>query len=330
MIALGSHKINTRRDHIMTRPASSVLIATAAAALLTGLAPAAAAAAEPPAPAAGSAPAPVFTGAAIASGDLTGDGVPDRLRLGSLGDPAAPTSCAVQITPGLGRGQFGTPTVVTLPVRDTSVPKYREGCPDLGVVLPGPVPGAARLAVTWFGVPPQGAPSVQLFAVTGGTATYAGGFTGMYQPSSIGTRDLDGDGYGDVYEQTDQGPGLDVFVGRGTTWHRLYESPGRLASVQFFDFNHNRGTDMLITYTGLGHEGVVAVDGLTGATATLLDGGPDDYTTRYAAAVVDEDHNAYPDVQVQTLDYDTGTVTATEVFRNLSFHGRWVFVPVTS
>lgn len=308
----------------MSAPRLRRLVLGAAVAVLAGgltTVPAVAAPASPATPTFARAGQPV-------TGDLTGDGVADRVSLGTATTSSGGV-CAYRLQVGNGANRFDAPVVGTLPVRGAPESEGQVLCPDLAVVLK--TPKANRLAVAWFGfAPDDGSPQVQLFAGFGGrTVRYVGGVDGIFQPSVIGSRDFDGDGWGDVWESTDQGDGFAAFVGRDATWHELYRTPATGGAVeQFFDLNRAGGTDVLVSWSDLGQgAGVDAVDGRTGAVEHLGSSTPDD-PSDFSASLVDIDHDAYPDVQVQETPFDGPVVV--HRYLNRSRGGRWHFQAVGS
>ena len=267
-------------------------------------------------------------------GDVTGDGIADRIALGSLTRANGTSVCAYQLAAGLGHGQFAAARTAGLPVRNGAPGDPLIACPDLGTVLKGPTPALNQLAATYFDLGPHDGPQVQVFTgFATGQVRFTGGFDGLYQASYIRSTDFDGDGFGDVYEGTDQGGPTELWVGRGSNWHELYHPSALVSSEQFLDLNGNGGTDVL-SVSGLDYardDTAAVVDGRSGAVQ-VLDGSPipDDVLSRdFAISVIDIDHNRLPDLQLQTyLEYADGHTTATTTrFVNQSSGGRWYFKP---
>lgn len=275
--------------------------------------------------------APVFhAGRQVIVGDLTSDGINDRLVLGSV-DRGNGITCAYQLQTGLGAGRFAAPYVGNLPFqgRDPDGPQI---CPDVGVVVKGPTPAQNQLAVA-DSILGTGHPTVQFFR---GFAThavrYTGGFDGQFQTGSLNSTDFDGDGWGDIWESTDQGSGFTAWVGRPTTgYHVLYGTPFTdFAPAQFFDLNRAGGTDILVSWNDSGQgSGAAVVDGRTGAVQVLgpTADDPDPSTSSFDLAVVDLNHDRYPDIRLTTtyVAPQGGYATLTTDFLNRSQGGRWYF-----
>ena len=87
--------------------------------------------------------------------------------------------------------------------------------PDLATVLTGLTPAANRLAVGFYYWPPNDAGYVQAFSLVGGAARFRvelPAAIAQLEPTAIGSQDFDGDGRGDLWEQTDKGNGFDAFL----------------------------------------------------------------------------------------------------------------------
>ncbi|MHA3704690.1 hypothetical protein ACXR2U_21165 [Jatrophihabitans sp. YIM 134969] len=259
-------------------------------------------------------------------GDLTADHRPDVVTLGRDTTSSVP-SCAARVRPGKKDGSTSTTGAFRpLPVRGSMVVE----CPDLGVVLPGPTAAAARLAVTWSSVAPIGGKSVQFFRWAPATQrwTWDGATNAMFQPSSLTTQDLDGDGFGDLVERTDQGSGVEVYTGRASTYRLLWTSaPSALDDLAFADFDHGRGVDILDAhafYSGV-NVGVTVVDGSTG-TAVQLVADTAASPASYEPEAVDVNGDGWLDVRVQ-VTADDGTPRPDLVFRNRA-NGRLAFTRV--
>lgn len=247
-------------------------------------------------------------------GDVTSDGLADQVTLGADRTAVTPT-CSARVRPGLPGGGTAGGAFRPLPVRGAMV----MACPDLGVVVAGPTPATARLAVAWSSVPPVGGRTVQFFRWTAATQTwtYDGGTTGQYQPSILASRDVDGDGYGDLVETTDQGSGVSVFAGRASSYHQVWSSaPSSADRLSFADFDHHAGVDVLDGYSFFGslHVGVTVVDGRTGTTQILV-ADTSDSPSSYVPQAVDVDHDGWLDVRVRVTGAD-GSPRPTIVFRN--------------
>ncbi len=305
------------RRHPLRHLLAACAVATAAICVL-GIAPAVA--------------APVFTPSPYGTihGDVTGDGRPDRIDLGYLGHYRE-ARCVARVSAGSRGGRQAAPVLVKLPVRG----EVAE-CPDLGTVLTGPSPALNRLAVGFFSAPPDGdGARIQVFSLVSGAAKYrTGTSSAQYEPSGIHSQDFDGDGWGDLWEQTDQGSGFVALRVRGATFTPLTSlSSEWFPEVQFADLNHGRGVDILLTNVAspwLAPEAVV-VDGLTGATQTLVAAShtpAGDDVDSYRLSMVDLDHDKFVDLRVDATW--SGQTVATTYWRNRSKGGRWSFVPATA
>ncbi len=250
----------------------------------------------------------------VIKGDITADSRTDQITLGSAG--TVMPACSAKVLAGLAGGGYATGTFHPLPVHGMVV----LACPDLGVVVAGPSPSKARLAVTWSSVPPMNGPSVQFFRWTVATQTwtYDGGTSGQYQPSTLASSDLDGDGYGDLVETTDQGDGVSVYVGKASTYRQLWtSSPSSEDTVSLTDLDHGPGLDIVDGHSFFGYlnVGVTVVDGRTGNHRALIDDTSGSGVT-YVPQPVDVDHDGWTDVRVKRTAAD-GSSLPTLVFRNL-------------
>lgn len=247
------------------------------------------------------------------TGDVTGDGLADQVTLGS--DSGASPHCSARVRVGRAGGGFSGTGYLPLPVRGTTVLL----CPDLGVVVAGPTPAKARLAVTFSSVAPLGGKSVQFFRWTAATPgwVYDGGTAGQFQPSSLRTKDVDGDGWGDLVEVTDQGAGVAVFAGRASTYRQVWSSsPSTSDALVFADFDHGGGLDLVDGHSFFSslHVGVTVVDGATGTTKVLVNDTSDAPST-YTPEAVDLNHDGWLDIRVAVFDAD-GVKRPAIVFRN--------------
>ncbi len=298
---------------LLRRLGATTAALAATAAVTTAVAPTASAASPP------------FSGSPAVVADFTGDGIADQLSLGVF-TKASGDVCGYQFRPGVGKGRYGAATTARLPLGDTVAKGEDESCPDTSVLLKGPTPQQNRLALTWrqFG-PSGGGPYIR---IVGGFGTpyvdYLAGVAGVAETGAIGTQDFDGDGWGDIWESTDQGGGFVAYLGDDTSWHQLYASPFTLnPTEQFFDLNRAGGTDILVSWTDAGRgSGVAAVDGRTGAVQVIRSATD---LTIFDASVVDLDHDAYPDLQVT----EQGRATVHR-YLNRSQGGRWYFQPLST
>lgn len=129
-------------------------------------------------------------------GDVTQDGIPDRVMLGGA-DPIGDTSrCTLLVEPGLAAGGYGPAETHHYDGTSARLTGY---CPDMGVVLPD-----GRIVVAGF-LGGDGLIVLSDFQRVGSYPTNT-------MPSFIGTEDFNGDGRADVWESTDQQDILTTYV----------------------------------------------------------------------------------------------------------------------
>ena len=186
-------------------------------------------------PAGAQTPSPPFLG------DLDGDGLADRITLGTTG-----VDCPITVEAGLPGGGYGAPVAhpwSLVPGEPTEI------CPDRGAVVDLGGDGVSELVVTWFSGPPDGYPH-QLVVLR--DFVVVAGYDGMTQPSSIAARDLDGDGLVDLYETTSQGEGFRSYL--NTPSGELVDGPLRAcyddALWEFADFDEDGRDDLVMVHDG--------------------------------------------------------------------------------
>jgi hypothetical protein len=174
-------------------------------------------------------------------GDLDGDGLVDRITLDGAAD------CAITVEPGLAGGGYGAPQVNPWSL----VPgEPNELCPDRGAVVDLGGDGVAELVLTWFSGGPEGYPH-ELVVLR--DFVVVAGYDGMSMPSTLATRDLDGDGLVDLYETTGQGEGFRSFL--NTPSGGLVDGPLRAcfdsAFWEFADFDEDGRDDLVMVHEGV-------------------------------------------------------------------------------
>jgi hypothetical protein len=173
-------------------------------------------------------------------GDLNNDNLVDRVTLGV----APPDRCSVSV-------ELAEPGGGYLPARRYRYAKPAAGplaaCPDLGVVVDLGGDGTVELVLAWFDGRPPGYTHDLLTLRNYIPST---GFDAIFQPSSIGLADFNGDGRQDVYEWTDQGDGFATYL--NTAAGTLVPGPVKWCSgrPQFVlaDVNRNGAMDVVIAY----------------------------------------------------------------------------------
>ena len=171
-------------------------------------------------------------------------------------------------------------------------------------------------------------------ALQRGRVSPVSSFYGDGAGNHVGTVDLDGDGNADWWRTgTDQGEGGFLFIRDGDTFRSVYTTGyARDPHLQFFDLNHNGGTDVLVTTAtdSFNDPFAAVVDGRTGAVLTLAKGSyyGDPPVYDYSLAVVDLDHNRLPDLELRTVS-DPGVTVTPQRFENKSKSGAWNFRDVT-
>ena len=176
-------------------------------------------------------------------GDVTGDGIPDRIVLGGT----APT-CVATVAKGRANGTFGQP--VDHPLTLTGAPSY---CPDLGAVGSFTKRGVPQLAVAWFiGAPPGLTDNLLVLQ----NYRQIDASAGMFMPSGIRSADFNGDGFSDIYEYADQEGGIVTY---NSVKHHLVPGPVRVYSddasprLVLSDLNDNHDVHLLVGYFAGAH-----------------------------------------------------------------------------
>jgi hypothetical protein len=186
-------------------------------------------------PAPASASPTARAGAESISGDITGDGIADRITLLGFFD-----SCAIEVEPGLPAGGHGPP------VRHDYQPpapwRPGDGCPWAG--LPVDLGADRQPELVLADHPHDRLLIVRRYRVV---STYRGGFDG---PQELGSADFDGDGRPDLY----------VGAANGFSTHlnprgvRLVAGPMRFCStppeVDLADLDGDGRTDVVLSYLG--------------------------------------------------------------------------------
>ncbi|MEV4760384.1 FG-GAP-like repeat-containing protein [Micromonospora sp. NPDC049559] len=187
-------------------------------------------------------------------GDLNGDHLMDRVTLGV----APPNRCGVTVELGLVGGGYQAPRRYSYPEPGGA---SLGACPDMGVAVDLGGDGVVELVLAWFDGRPPGYLNDLLVLRN---YTPVAGFRAIYQPSSIGLADFNGDGLQDVYEWTDQGDGFVTYL--NTSAGTLVPGPVHWCSgrPQFVlaDFDRDGGMDVVIAYyegCGAYFSGVVVV-----------------------------------------------------------------------
>ncbi|MEE6257777.1 Ig-like domain-containing protein [Plantactinospora sonchi] len=226
-------------------------------------------------------------------GDLNGDGVRDRLRLGT----APPRACAVAVEFGTAEGGFLAPRRYPyLPLGSPAAIR----CPSLGVAvdLDPPVagtPAVDELVVGWYGGHPWGA---EENLVVLRNLTPVDQVRAPRRPNHLGLADFDGDRRPDLYVWTDQGDGFATFLnpGIGTLRAGPVRYCAALVQHRLADFDRNGATDVALAYLERcadSSRGVAVV--LDDGTLVELQGAVDD-RSGWTLHVLNADRNGVPDV----------------------------------
>lgn len=236
-------------------------------------------------------------------GDIDGDGWEDRAILSV--DPAT-SRCAVSVQLGLpGGGEFGVPETYFYPAPGTG-----PWCPDMGVIVDLGGDGVTELVLAWFNGRPPGVDQDLLVLQN---FVPVGGFTAIYQPSSIGTAHFDTDGLVDLWEYTDQGDGFQTWL--NTPSGELVPGPmqvpfGGLGPYEFADFDENGATDIAFPYSERYDPAQPTLPGMGVAVAlddgTIVDLERADLSYGWGAIVTDVNHDGHTDVR--SVNNDTGVV----------------------
>jgi hypothetical protein len=221
-------------------------------------------------------------------GDLNGDGLLDRARLGT-----ANRSCAVLVESGRPEGDYLAPRSHPYRVPGGGAP---TACPDLGVAVDlDAAPGPAELVLGWYDGNP-GRSGQDLLVLR--DYRVAAVLPALRQLNFIGLADFDGDRRQDLYLWTDQGEGLASFLNTGTG--TLTPGPVRYCAgpltPRLADFDSDGAADVAIAYVdGCGDDshGVAVVYG--DGRVVDLQRGVDD-RSRWTMHVLDSDRSGVPDV----------------------------------
>ncbi|MFI6762669.1 Ig-like domain-containing protein [Micromonospora sp. NPDC050417] len=186
------------------------------------------------------APGPVYAGSQGETmvGDVNGDGINDRATL----VPLPPAHCGLRVQLGRAAGGYASPTTYSY-LRVGSPPN----CPDVGAAANLDADPADEIAAAWFAGPP---PSIDYTLLVLDQFKLNRKLQGQDQPSFMGVGDFNGDGRDDIYEYTDQGDGMHIYVGTGN--NNLVPGPSfcSLGPTSYIvrDMHRDASTDMLITY----------------------------------------------------------------------------------
>ncbi|MDG4829010.1 VCBS repeat-containing protein [Solwaraspora sp. WMMD1047] len=183
----------------------------------------------------GPAPAAARVGAESISGDITGDGIADRISLLGFFD-----LCTIEVEPGLPAGGYGPS--VRHDYRPPAPWRPGDGCPWAVVLVDLGADRRPELVLADH-------PYDRLLIVRGFrvVSTYRGGFDG---PGELGLADFDGDGRPDLYVGAENGFSTHLNP-RG---NRLVAGPMRFCStppeVALTDLDGDGRTDAVLSYLG--------------------------------------------------------------------------------
>jgi hypothetical protein len=240
-------------------------------------------------------------GAAII-GDLTGDGLTDRILLGS----GPGYQCRVTVRRGLPGGEHGPRETHLYPAPSSTSPRH---CPDLGAVADLGGDGVVELVLAWFDEAPL---DLGYDMMVLRDFMPAGGFPGLSQPAMMGAADFNGDGLQDIFQWTAQG-GAGFVNYLNTADGQLVPGPIRYplchieVGMKLDDFHGDGGRGLLI-WDDSGCDGVagVSVVGADGVRVDLeRDDGYDEY--RWSAGTTYANGDRIRDVR--TGNEQTGEVT---------------------
>ncbi|HSV65750.1 MAG TPA: hypothetical protein VLJ59_07575 [Mycobacteriales bacterium] len=230
-------------------------------------------------------------------GDLNGDGRPDRTILTGT---APDGTCQASFEKGKPDGTFAAPVVHII-----VVPGRTFGpCPDMGVVVNlTKHPRNELVAASFIGQ----APGVNADLLIIRNWQVVDTASAEFQPSLIGTQDFNGDGYGDIWESSDQHQAFRTFVssqGHLVTGPAFFYDVRSSPQVEFARFDRNRAQDLVTGYLssrdqpglpGSNGAGAMVIFGDTGQRVLL------EHTFDFVsltATPVDVDHDGDLDVQV--------------------------------
>lgn len=168
-------------------------------------------------------------------GDLTQDGILDRVTLGE-----GVVGCAVTVEPGLPGGGYGPAEV-----HDYELPDSGEYCPDVGAVVDLAGDGVNDLVVGWYGSNPC---CFDLLALTD-YEVVAGYYTYVDFGPIVAT-DLDADGLVDVYRINGNDEGFTSLLNTPSGELVLGPMQSNCSSARHYlgDFDENGKADLVVSY----------------------------------------------------------------------------------
>ena len=230
---------------------------------------------------------PVQVQAVTIVGDLTGDGIADRVTLDNAGGGV----CTTATEAGDGQGGFGVPSTISY----ANPAGHPANCPNLGAPVDLGGDGTKELVLSWFSGSMR--PDFDIIAMRG--STIVGRFRGLTQPSRLGGgADFNGDGREDVWENSDQHVIFQTYL--NTADGALVEGPAGYceqrgaAQFEFADFDLDGATDIVAGYRCAFRHGAMVVLGDTGQQIPLV-GNVSDVVTAVPSNV---NGDALPDVKV--------------------------------
>ena len=178
------------------------------------------------------------------SGDLTQDGILDRVTLGQNA-----VTCQVTVEPGLPSGGFGPAEVHDYEI---SFENYNEWCPDIGAVVDLAGDGVDDLVVGWYSSSLCSSGSTEPcfdvltltdFEVVGGYYTQVG-----FGP--INAADLDADGLVDVYRINGNSEGFTSLLNTPSGELVLGPMQSSCGSADHYlgDFDEDGKADLAVSY----------------------------------------------------------------------------------
>ncbi|RKR90581.1 hypothetical protein BDK92_4959 [Micromonospora pisi] len=231
---------------------------------------------------------------AYITGDLTGDGVADRVALVDVG----PDECGVVLESGRLGGGFDPPTAYFY--TDPPGAGTPDDCPDVGTVLDLAGDGSVDLLVGWSRGRPAGS-DVDLLVLE--NFSPADGFVALPRPEYIGSANFNGDLNRDIYEWSNADRMFATYlndpVGHLTAGPMRFCGSG--LAVKLADVNRNGASDAVITYEqgcDDASSGVVVL--LSSGTVVHLERSATG-TTRWTASVGDDNGDGSPDVTTRNI-----------------------------
>ncbi|MGW4461400.1 Ig-like domain-containing protein [Micromonospora sp. NPDC004704] len=232
------------------------------------------------------------------TGDVTGDGRSDRVTLVDVD----PDECGVVVEAGLDGGRFDLP--VAHFYTDPPGAGTLDDCPNIGTALDLSGDGSNDLLVGWSNGRPAGS-DVDLLVLENFSA--ADGFVALPNPDFIGSGHFNGDLRRDIYQWSNADRAFATFLNDGGN---LIPGPMRFCgsglTARLSDVDRNGTMDAVITYEQGCEDtssGVVVL--LSSGTVVHLERSAAG-TTRWTAAVQDENGNGNPDVV--TTNVNNGAV----------------------